>query len=177
MKCCLLSLAGLLLLSAGHVLSYSYLMVLTTSAKSHFYVGEALAKGLVAAGHEVTLISAFPQQQPMKGLIDIPTPSIISAMAVDKAKILQRMNVPMIKRMPLFHALGLKLTRTLLAEPAVQQLLQEKRSYDAVICEIFLNEAQLGFAEHFKAPLIALSSFGASSWTTELVGTPSPLSI
>lgn len=75
-------LSGLLVLtSIGHVLGFSYLMVLPTAAKSHFHVGQALAKGLVAAGHEVTLISAFPQKKPIERLVDVDVSSLAAAMA------------------------------------------------------------------------------------------------
>lgn len=71
-----------LLLTAlvGQVCGYTYLMVLHTGSKSHHVVGEALAKGLTAAGHEVTLISPFPQKNPVKNLIDIDTPNTITIM-------------------------------------------------------------------------------------------------
>ncbi|KAH8312600.1 hypothetical protein KR044_011632, partial [Drosophila immigrans] len=170
----LLYLWALLLASLGHVLGYSYLLVMPTSAKSHFYVGQALAKGLVAAGHEVTLVSAFAQKKAIKNLRDVPLPAIIPIMAAHKSRILENSRKPMITRLPIFHGMGLELTRALLEQPAVQSLLKENRTYDAVICEVFLNEAHFGLAEHFKAPLIGLSSFGASSWTTDMVGTPSP---
>jgi len=55
-------------------------MVSHTASKSHHTVGFALAKGLAAAGHEVTLISPFPQKKPVKNLFDIDTPNIITVM-------------------------------------------------------------------------------------------------
>lgn len=54
--------------------------------------------------------------------------------------------------------------------------LMETRSFDLVIVEIFCTEAMLGFGQHFNEPVIAVSTFGASKWTNDLVGTPSPLS-
>lgn len=71
----------LVLTSIGHVVGFSYLMILPTAAKSHFHVGQALAKGLVAAGHEVTLISAFPQKKPIERLLDVNVSTLIPAMA------------------------------------------------------------------------------------------------
>ncbi|KAL7730661.1 hypothetical protein ACLKA6_003438 [Drosophila palustris] len=170
----LLYLCAVLLASLGHVFGYSYLMVLPTGAKSHFYVGQALAKGLVAAGHEVTLVSPFPQKKPIKNLLDINLPSIVPAMDVFKNKIFENAKKSLVERHPLLHAVGLMMTKKLLEESSVELLLKENRTYDAVICEVFMNEAHFGFAERFQAPLIGLATFGASSWTTELVGTPSP---
>lgn len=70
----------LLLASLSQVWAYSYLLISHTAAKSHFYVGQALAKGLVAAGHEVTVISPFPQKKPLRNYVDVSTPSIIPIM-------------------------------------------------------------------------------------------------
>ncbi|EDW15705.2 uncharacterized protein Dmoj_GI10119 [Drosophila mojavensis] len=170
----LLRLLLLLLASLSQAWAYSYLVIANTAAKSHFYVGQALAKGLVGAGHEVTMVSPFPQKKPLKNFVDVATPNVITAMEVHKARIFDVVKIPIVFRVPLMHAMGLKLTRTLLAEPAVQTLLAENRTFDAVLCEIFMNDAHYGFAEHFQAPLIAFSSFGASSWSNPLVGTPSP---
>lgn len=82
----------------------------------------------------------------------------------------------MLKRVDIMHQMGTKMSKILLEEPAVQALLKENRTFDAVICEVFMNEAHFGFAEAFRAPLIGLSPFGACHWTTDLVGTPTPLS-
>ncbi|KAH8248192.1 hypothetical protein KR038_004373 [Drosophila bunnanda] len=158
----------------GQVCGYSYLMVLHTAAKSHHVVGESLAKGLIAAGHEVTLISPFPQKKPIKNLIDVDTPNIINVMEAYKSKILQNAQKNLVLRYPNMHGMGLALTEALLVAPSVQDLLGQNRTFDAVICETFMNDAHYGFAEHFRAPLITLSTLGATGWTSDLVGTPSP---
>lgn len=62
-----------------------------------------------------------------------------------------------------------------LSHPNVRHLM-ETRSYDLVIVEIFCSEALIGFGQHFNAPVVAVSTFGASKWTNDLVGSPSPLS-
>ncbi|EDW96877.1 UDP-glucosyltransferase 2 [Drosophila yakuba] len=166
----------LLILSAllGQSWGYSYLMISPTASKSHYTVVFALAKGLAAAGHEVTLISSFPLKKPIKNIIDVDTPSIITVMGVYKARILENAKKPVILRYPRISLMGLDLTETLLKEPSVQELLKQNRTFDGVICETFMNDAHYGFAEHFGAPLIALSSLGATGWTSDLVGTPSP---
>ncbi|KAH8294624.1 hypothetical protein KR018_000626 [Drosophila ironensis] len=158
----------------GQVCGYSYLMVLPTGTKSHHTVGEALAKGLTAAGHEVTLVSSFPQKKPLRNLTDVDVPGILDVMGVHKSRILDNVKKPIIWRYPIIHAMGLHLTETLLAAPAVQKLMAQNRTFDGVICETFMNDAIYGFAEHFGAPLITFSSLGATGWTADLVGTPSP---
>ncbi|EDX13415.1 UDP-glucosyltransferase 2 [Drosophila simulans] len=168
--------SSLLLLLAlfGQSWGYSYLMISHTASKSHYAVGFALAKGLAAAGHDVTLVSPFPQRKPIKNIIDVETPNIITVMGVYKARILENAKKPVLLRYPKMTLMGLDLTESLLKEPKVQELLKQNRTFDGVICETFMNDAHYGFAEHFGAPLITLSSLGATGWTSDLVGTPSP---
>ena len=64
---------------------------------------------------------------------------------------------------------GIMLTRTTLEESSVQQLMASNATFDAVIVEVFLSEALFGFAEHYKAPLIGLGTFGAINWNTDMV--------
>ncbi|XP_016949807.1 UDP-glucosyltransferase 2 [Drosophila biarmipes] len=160
----------------GQTWGYSYLMVSHTASKSHHAVGFALAKGLADAGHEVTLVSPFPQKKPLKNLVDVDTPNIITVMGVHKARILENAKKSVIWRYPTLNAMGLDLTQALFKAPAVQELLAQNRTFDGVICETFMNDAHYGFAEHFGAPLITFSSLGATGWTSDLVGTPSPAS-
>lgn len=68
-----------------------------------------------------------------------------------------------------FHQMGIEITETVLNDPGVVELMKSNQTFDAVICEVFLNEAHFGLAEHFKAPLIGLGTFGAISWNTDLV--------
>lgn len=72
---------------------------------------------------------------------------------------------------------GTAITNFTLQHAAVQKLLHDpSERFDVIIVEIFLTDALLGFGQHFNAPVIGFSTFGASKWTTDLVGSPSPLS-
>lgn len=75
------SLFGLLIFGLlSSVAAYNYLVVLPAGARSHYNVGSALAKGLAAAGHQVTLVSAFPLKKPIKNINDVPVPNILKSM-------------------------------------------------------------------------------------------------
>lgn len=84
-------------------------------------------------------------------------------------------NMSFLDKMTLIFDIGIKHTNATLRHPAFQKLMNSPdEHFDIIILEIFLNEAMFGLAEHFKAPIIGFSTFGASKWTTDLVGTPSP---
>lgn len=75
----------------------------------------------------------------------------------------------------LFH-LSQTITNVTMATPGFQALLKSNEKFDAIVMEVFLNEAMLGLGHRFKAPIIGVSTFGSSKWTNEMVGTPAPLS-
>lgn len=59
---------------------YKILGVFPTMAKSHYITGSALMKGLAEAGHEVSVISPFPQSKPIKNYRDITVEGIVELM-------------------------------------------------------------------------------------------------
>ncbi|XP_030373724.1 2-hydroxyacylsphingosine 1-beta-galactosyltransferase-like [Scaptodrosophila lebanonensis] len=154
--------------------AYNYLVILPTAARSHYNVGSALAKGLANAGHQVTLVSPFPLKKPIQNIHDVPVPAILNGMKKNMDSLLDLVKTPIVEQILNFYRMGMMLTETLLEDPIIQNLRQSNQTYDAVISEIFLNEAHFGFAEHFGAPLIAFGTFGATTWNTDLVGSPSP---
>lgn len=74
------ALVSVLLLQTNAVESYKILGLFATNFKSHFIVGSSLMKGLAAAGHEVTVISPFPQSKPIPNYRDIHVKGIIEIM-------------------------------------------------------------------------------------------------
>lgn len=75
---CLLIAAFLCL--SGSSESYKILGIFPTMAKSHYITGGALMKALAAAGHEVSVISPFPQEKPLKNFRDITVLGIVEQM-------------------------------------------------------------------------------------------------
>jgi hypothetical protein len=74
------------------------------------------------------------------------------------------------------YGMGITISNFTLNHPKTKAFLEVDHDFDVIILEIFLDEPLLGFAERFNAPIIGFSTFGASKWTTDLVGSPSPLS-
>ena len=74
------------------------------------------------------------------------------------------------------YSMGVAITNFTLQHPRVQQFIATKQKFDVIILEIFMTEAFLGLGHVFNAPVIGVSTFGASKWTNDLVGTPTPLS-
>ncbi|XP_013109135.2 UDP-glycosyltransferase UGT5 [Stomoxys calcitrans] len=180
MKFQTLTLSGSLLLTLfafstlNVVAASKYLAVLHTAGKSHFIVGSSLMRALAQKGHEVYVISPFPQKQPIENYNDIPLPSMIKAFADTVKNFWEINDRSMVANIFSRYDLGTRITEVALNDSNVQQLMASNHTFDAVICEVFLSEALYGLSEHFKAPLIGLGTFGAISWNTDMVGSPSP---
>lgn len=71
----------LLICHANFMESYKILGIFPTMGRSHYITGGALMKGLAAAGHDITVISPFPQDKPVKNFRDISTDGMISLMS------------------------------------------------------------------------------------------------
>lgn len=73
--------------------------------------------------------------------------------------------------------IGIVSSNFTLQHNAVKHFLNStNEQFDVVIIESIFSESLLGFGQHFNAPVIGYSSMFASKWTSDMVGTPMPLS-
>lgn len=70
----------------------------------------------------------------------------------------------------MFYDMGISMTKSILMHPNIKKLLDSGDSFDVVIVECFVDEALLGIAQHFKAPVVSMGTFGAYKWNTDQVG-------
>ncbi|XP_066156036.1 UDP-glucuronosyltransferase 1A8-like [Euwallacea fornicatus] len=147
---------------------------------SHNILSSKLMKGLVVAGHDVTMISAIPMP-------DVPEGGHYTGILLDgfveimQKKMLENnifdMNkdgfLTVITRMT---DLFLEFTNSTFYHPNVRKLLDSNQKFDAVILEQFSNDALKVFAHVYDCPLIILSSMGPNSWVNSLVGNEAPIS-
>jgi hypothetical protein len=162
--------------TASYVESYKILGLFPFMAKSHFIVGNSLMKGLAKAGHEVTVVSAFPNKGPIDNYTFIDVSEILEAMKSKMSSLLDMPDLGILEIISDIYDMGIFITNHTMNNPKVKTLIASDQKFDVIIVEIFLSEALIGFGHHFKAPVIGISTFGASKWTNDLVGTPSPLS-
>lgn len=71
-----------------------------------------------------------------------------------------------------YFEIGLTTLEMVITSENFQKFLATDQHFDVVVIEMCLCDALLGLGKHFNAPIIATSAFGASKWTTDLVGTP-----
>lgn len=164
--------------------TYNFLGILPTRSRSHYKVGNALMLALAKAGHNVTVISPYRPDQQRRELVganynfiqlepigdDNEQQSIESNLyAYEEDGLLQ----PMYAIESLMR-LSKRITNDTLHSNVFRRFLTvdaPQRHFDAIIMEIFLNEAMLGLAaNHFGgAPIIGYSTIGPTKSTDEIL--------
>ncbi|XP_053676206.1 UDP-glycosyltransferase UGT5-like [Anopheles nili] len=152
--------------------------VLPSVGRSHFIIGAGLMKVLLDAGHEVTIISPYPiKDAPADRYRDVLIPELAEQHGVSGPDLFQFKNAPNLMVLyVVYNEFGPTVSEALLQYPSVVALMKSGQKFDAVIVETFASEVLYGLAEHFGGELIVFAPFGASMWTSELVGTPYPYS-
>lgn len=73
--------------------------------------------------------------------------------------------------------IGEVVCKNVFTNAAVQKLLQsETEKFDLIIAEAIATESLYGFAQHFNAPIIGVSTFSTTDFIDVLVGNTSPVS-
>ncbi|XP_050427170.1 UDP-glucosyltransferase 2-like [Adelges cooleyi] len=157
----------------GRTNGANILGVFPINGRSHWVVYESLMKALAARGHNVTVITSFPQKSPVANFTDIDLsgvmPSPVSSLSIDMVR-----NVlsSVFSSQAFIADLQLKFCRESIKHPQVQALLKSDIKFDAVFTEIFGSDCDVGYAYHFKAPLLSVMSSSHLPWSYDRVAGP-----
>ncbi|XP_018785252.1 PREDICTED: UDP-glucuronosyltransferase-like [Bactrocera latifrons] len=155
--------------------SAKILAIFPFTGPSQYICVQLYLKSLAARGHEITSISAFPQKTPLKNFRDITLKDeykdhdefIITAIEASSETKLSQL------RMLFDYAIMGSLP--VLKNEEFQQLLRSDEHFDLIIIEVFCQDSLYALGEHFKAPMIGVSTFGADIVIDQLVDNVSPL--
>ncbi|XP_065368755.1 UDP-glucosyltransferase 2-like [Calliphora vicina] len=142
---------------------------------SQYIMASALLKGLAERGHEVTSISTFPQKMPVKNFRDIAVmenSKLFDALMTDVVG--DKKDKGFFKEMREFGETGYQMVSNVMQHPGVRHLMKTE-NFDLIIVETILSEALYGLGEHFKAPMVGVSTFGTINFVDYLVGNTSPM--
>jgi glucuronosyltransferase len=139
--------------------------------ESHFLMFETLLKALAARGHDVVVVSHFPQHRPVENYTDISISGV-------STRFNNSLNVTMLQNV--HDALlpfvlidnSLKTCEMVFKHPNIQTLLKSEDKFDLIITEIFVSDCFLGFVHKFKAPHISVMSSVPFPWASDRTGTP-----
>lgn len=73
-----------LAIQCNGVHSYKILALFTPPSPSHYIIGKGLMKGLIADGHEVTMVSPFKEKKPIENFTEIYLEGIIENISLCK---------------------------------------------------------------------------------------------
>ncbi|XP_055316609.1 UDP-glucosyltransferase 2-like [Sitodiplosis mosellana] len=157
-----------------NVCSYKFLAVLPTTSRSHYYIGHNLMKALAEDGNEVTVISPFKQNKPINNYKEVFLEHSweLSRKTMAKNNFVDLSGVHFWEFIFMSYSTGMNMTNWTVSSKNFQDFIKIKQHFDAVIVEVLLNDALLALGNYYNAPVIGLSAFGASKFTTDLVGTP-----
>jgi glucuronosyltransferase len=151
-----------------------FLVILPTVVKSHFVMLEPYIKALAARGHEMVVVSHFPQKQPISNDTDIILDASLkgyrsgSGIAIEDTLPLKN---PILNVMVL-GKYGVHTCETLLSHPSVKELIKSDEKFDVVVNDMFHTDCFLPFAYKFKAISIGVSTAVLMPWANDRLGNP-----
>ncbi|XP_055839618.1 UDP-glycosyltransferase UGT5-like [Episyrphus balteatus] len=153
--------------------SYNILGLFPHPGISHFHFFHPIMRGLAEAGHNVTVISHFPNKKPMENYTDLGLPPVdLYVNVVDLKDIEKRVfHTPF----HIFFSLnqwGEEACRNTFESDALEQVINGNTQYDLIIMEQFNTDCLMGVAHVLKVPVVALSSCPLLPWHYERVGNP-----
>ncbi|XP_037293501.1 UDP-glucosyltransferase 2-like [Manduca sexta] len=138
------------------VQTLNILGVFPYEGKSHFFVFHSYLQELARRGHNVTVISHFPQKNPSPNYHDI---SLAGTSRVFEDMIPFERSYFVILKIGFFIVdIGTENCRKLLGHPEVQQLWKTKAKFDVVVVEQFNSDCGLGLAHQLGAPVVGINS-------------------
>ncbi|XP_037939262.1 UDP-glucosyltransferase 2-like [Teleopsis dalmanni] len=165
----------MLAIIVGHSESANILAIFPFPGPSQYILVLPYLKTLADRGHNVTVINAFPQKKPIPNFRDISVADIIKLQDEMIESIQTERNFW--QELNYFSDIVEDIQLNVLNNKEVQTLLKsETETFDLVIVETIRSEVLYGFAAHFNALLIGVSSFGTDVEIDELVGNISPSS-
>lgn len=130
-------------------------------------------KALAAKGHEVTVISHFPQQEPLRNYRDVSlkgtAPPLVHIFNVaDYQGLWYEKYVSSF----ILAYFGYQSCVAGLSSQQMQDFLKANQTFDLMVMEYFNTDCYLGFAHKFKAPLISVGSCSLMPWLNERFANP-----
>lgn len=153
-------------ISSSLVNCYEILGLFPHAGRSHFNAFEPLLKKLASKGHNVTVISHFPQKNPLVSYNDVSLEGTDDSYA-ECFTFAQFSYTNLMKYYePLYLAeLGRNSCITALQSNELLDFIkQDDGHFDVIIAEFFNSDCLLGFVHKYKAPLIGIGSNTIMPW-------------
>ncbi|XP_072381848.1 UDP-glycosyltransferase UGT5-like isoform X2 [Diabrotica undecimpunctata] len=150
--------------------NYNILLISPMASPSHFILGNELGRGLVEAGHQVTVVSPYEDKNPLKGYKDV----VLTGLAKQKRAIspMDMVHMNQFSISSHFAEVGNQIVNNTFHHPNFKQLINSNEKFDVLIIQNFRTDALNILQCHYNAPLIVFSITGPSFWVNPIVGNP-----
>ncbi|XP_004533802.1 UDP-glucuronosyltransferase 1-3-like [Ceratitis capitata] len=141
---------------------------------SHFQFFHPVMRGLAAKGHNVTVISYFPDKNPPPSYRDLPLrEGEILMNSVDLKTFGSKKFYEPFREFFLINEWGKRVCNRTLHSDALIQVLEEQQDFDVILMEQYNTDCLTAVAHRLKAPFIAMSSCSMLPWHFERMDMPS----
>jgi glucuronosyltransferase len=155
--------------------SYRILGLFPHPGISHFHFFQPVMKSLAEAGHEVVVVSHFPEKAPSENYKDIPLSGLTALVDIfDLDMFKWRPSFFHFMEFTMLHKVGLENCENALNSSAIKTVLNmgRREGFDLVIVEQWNNDCMMGIAHKLGAPVIGLSSCALMPWQYGRSGAP-----
>lgn len=153
--------------------SYNILGLFPHPGISHFHFFHPIMRGLAEAGHNVTVISHFPDKNPIANYTDLLLPPVdLFVNIVDLKAIEKRRFYTPVHTFFSLHKWGEEACINTFQSDALEQVLSGSTRYDLIVMEQFNTDCLMGIAHVLQVPVVALSSCPLLPWHYERIGNP-----
>ncbi|KAF2881571.1 hypothetical protein ILUMI_24606 [Ignelater luminosus] len=142
---------------------------------SHSIIPQLIVDRLAKRGHEITTISSYPINLSNNHHRNIQISVNLSENIVMR-ELTGLENKSVLTKLKFLLNIGITVNENCLNHTSVQNLLSSNEHFDLVILDWTLSEAMLGFAHHFKAPIVLISTIGSTLFSNKVTTNPSPYS-
>lgn len=149
------------------------LAIVPFNGRSHFIVMEPLFLALAGRGHDVTVVSSFPQKSPVQNYHDIDMsrvmPSAVNSFNVSFVRNAMK-DIPGVVNTIVDS--GLNLCEQIFKQKEIQNLINTTVKYDVIITEVFGSDCFASFAHKLNIPLISYITSMMLPWASLRTGDP-----
>lgn len=138
--------------------------------KSHYDVFHPYLKKLASRGHEVVVVSHFPQENPLPNITDISINGSVPMASMQAISFKEVESLGSILNAVILSYLADLHCKSILSLSKVQQLVNQR--FDLIITELFNTDCFLGLVHIFKTPFIYFSSSVLMPWANDRIGNP-----
>ncbi|XP_065157276.1 UDP-glycosyltransferase UGT5-like [Atheta coriaria] len=144
-------------------------------SKSHYIIGEALLRGLAERGHDVTMISPFTLDKPIKNYQDVVIDGMLELKEAS-SPMFSNINLSFMERMNMMMNMFPEIYRIGHNSTNVRKFVEKGEKYDLCIVSFMMMESMYGICHAVQAPSIALSLVGMTPFLGYHTNNPTPYS-